>query len=282
MGFRLFYLDASGTKYDFYGAEATRNLARNESNFFTIDLSNQYATLPAGAKLGLRIRETTSYEVRIYLGYDAYNSGQKSGILQVTYGSGTTTTTLATTTTTTTMGTTTTTLAPIGPPVNSENTDTASGNDGYYQVNYNWDGRGYNWLEDGQVYHFRIEYLRPEIPNAGNKYEYQVKVWIFTGGETSSWSAAKLAAFKDVRKTIYDDPLGDSTLHIGNPRIVKTIKAGNSLQLDPGYHVDLERILFGFTQGTGGRTQYITVKDFELFFLKRYPAHFPGEYPDNW
>lgn len=285
MGFRLFYVDGSGTKYDFYGPEATQSLARNQSDFFTIDLSSQYATLPTGAKLGLRIYQKTSYEVRIYLGYDAYNSGIKSGVLRVSYGSETTTTTTTITTTTintTTTTTTTTTLPPTGTPVNSQNTDAASGNDGYYQVNYNWDGRGYNWLEDGQLYHFRIEYLRPEIPNAGNKYDYQIKVWIFTGGEASSWSAAKMALFQDVRQTIYDDELGDATLHIGSPKIAKTIKAGSSLKLDPGYHSDLARILFGFTQGTGGRTQYITVKDFELFFIKRYPSNFPNEYPDNW
>ena len=53
MGFRLFYVDGSGTKYDFYGPEATQSLARNQSDFFTINLSSQYATLPTGAKLGL-------------------------------------------------------------------------------------------------------------------------------------------------------------------------------------------------------------------------------------
>ena len=166
--------------------------------------------------------------------------------------------------------------------MNSDNTDTTSGNDGYYQVNYNWNGQGFNWLEDGQLYHFRIEYLRPEIPNAGNEYEYQIKVWIYSESETSSWSAAKMDFFKDVQGTVYDDPVGDATLHVGSPKIVKTIKAANSLKLDPGDHGDLERILFGFTQGTGGKTQHITVKDFNLFFLKRYPDHFVNEYPDNW
>jgi hypothetical protein len=98
----------------------------------------------------------------------------------------------------------------------------------------------------------------------------------------SSWSAAKMDVFRDVRRNIYDDPLGDSSLHIGSPNMAKTNNLSNSLRLDPVYHADLDRILFGFTQGTGGSTQHITVKNFELFFLRRYPSHFPNEYPDNW
>jgi hypothetical protein len=267
MVFELFYIDGSGNTTNFYttGSGHIVNLGSYDEGFYTLDLSGQSATLPFGAKLGLRIRKvTTSYEVRMAVGYDVDN--QQSGILRVNYGaSGTTTTTTISITTTTSTTTTTTLPSTVGPPMNSVNSDTGSGNDGYYQVNYNWNGQGFNWLEDGQLYHFRIEYLRPEIPNA-----------------TSSWSAAKMEAFKDVRGTVYDDPVGDATLHIGDPKIAKTIKAGNSLQLDTGDHADLERILFGFTQGTGGKTQHITVKDFELFFLKRYPNHFVNEYPDNW
>jgi hypothetical protein len=167
----------------------------------------------------------------------------------------------------------------IGPPVNSENTDTASGSDGYYQVNYNWDGRGLNWLEDGQVYHFRIELVRPNTANIDGYYDYQLKVWIFSESETSSWSADKLGIFKYVRRYINDDYyVSTPALQIGSPQMQKTVKNGNELELEAGYHADLERILFGFTQGTGGQTQFVTVKNFDQFFIKFYPVGFP----DNW
>jgi hypothetical protein len=289
MGFRLFYVDGSGNKYDFSGSEVLRTVNSNAEVLANIDLSGQSATLPSGAKLGLRIYQTTSYEMRIFGGYDVEcgSSRGPSGILQVNYDSTgtptttTTTTTTATSTTSTTSPVTTTTTVAVtlvGSPINSDNTDASSGLDGYYQIDFNWDGRGYNWLEDGQVYHFRIEYLRPTAPDAGNSYQYQIKAWIFSETETASWSAAKLNLFSDVREIIFDDPAGDASLHIGNPQITKTIKTSNSLQLDPGYHADMERILFGFTQGTGGRSQHITVRGFQLYFLKHYPAG----YPDNW
>jgi hypothetical protein len=284
MVFELFYIDGGGNTTNFYTTGSGHIVDVGAEGIYTVDLSGQSTnpTMPTGAKLGLRIRESTSNGVRVSVGYDAEGWGP-SGILRINYGASGTTTTTTTTTPATTSTTTTTTLpSTVGPPMNSDNTDTASGNDGYYQVNYNWNGQGFNWLEDGQLYHFRIEYLRPEIPNGSNEYEYQIKVWIFSEGDAGSWSAAKMDVFKDVQGTVYDDPVGDATLHIGSPQIVKTIKGGNSLKLDPAYHADLERILFGFTQGTGGKTQHITVKDFALFFLKRYPDHFANEYPDNW
>ena len=42
--------------------------------------------------------------------------------------------------------------------------------------------------------------------------------------------------------------------------------------MEQAIHDNLKRILFGFTQGTSGATQNITLRDFELYFLRRYPV----------
>ena len=89
-------------------------------------------------------------------------------------------------------------------------------------------------------------------------YDYQVKVWI----DCATCSAAELAQFEDVR-TDFSGSL---------PDIEKTINEGSSLKIDPADHVDLIRVLFGFTQGTGGATQNITLSNLQLYFLQQYPV----------
>ena len=51
-----------------------------------------------------------------------------------------------------------------------------------------------------------------------------------------------------------------------------TVQNDNSLELSQTMHDDLKRILFGFTQGTGDASQNITLSDFQLYFLRRYPV----------
>ncbi len=147
-------------------------------------------------------------------------------------------------------------------PQNSLNSNSGNGYDGYHQVT----GSSPNWLEDGSLHRFRMELIRPlveaddGIPDG--LYDYQVKIWI----DCATCSAAELAQFEDVK----------ADFSASLPTIEKTINRGNSLKIDPADHMDLLRVLFGFTQGTSSATQNITLRDLELYFLKEYPASYPA------
>jgi hypothetical protein len=143
-------------------------------------------------------------------------------------------------------------------PQNSLNSNAANGYDGYHQVT----GFSPNWLEDGLAHLFRIEMLRPLLddPVGSGLYKYQIKVWIL---KPTDLTASELAQFKDVR----------ADFAAWGPLIKKTIKdTNNPLMLNEIDHEDLKRVLFGFTQGTGGATQNITLRDLELYFLRQYPV----------
>ncbi|MFC1877052.1 LamG-like jellyroll fold domain-containing protein, partial [Thermodesulfobacteriota bacterium] len=141
-------------------------------------------------------------------------------------------------------------------PQNSLNSNAGNGYDGYHQVT----GFNPNWLEDGALHRLRMELIRPLILADDGKvdmvYDYQVKIWI----DCATCSEAELAQFKDVRADF------SGSL----PQIEKTINRGSSLEIDPADHDDLKRVLFGFTQGTGGATQNITLRNFELYFLREF------------
>ena len=70
------------------------------------------------------------------------------------------------------------------------------------------------------------------------------------------------AAYKDTRATYAGT----------DPQVELTINNGNPLQLAESVHLDLNKILFGFTQATGGATQDITLKNLDMRFIKRYPV----------
>jgi len=150
-------------------------------------------------------------------------------------------------------------------PQNSLNSNPGDGLDGYHQVTKALP-LDPNWLEDGAPHKLRMELIRPLLLAEDGKpdavYDYQVKIWI----DCATCSAAELAQFEEVT-TDFSGSL---------PQIEKTIKKGSSLEIDPADHVDLIRVLFGFTQGTGGVTQNITLQNFELYFLKEYPATYPA------
>ena len=92
-------------------------------------------------------------------------------------------------------------------------------------------------------------------PAAAEKfYEYNIKAWIDIGCEDSC-TPAEEAHFRNV-KSVFSD---------WSPKIEKTIL------LPEADHLDFKNFLFGFTQGTGGATQNITLSNFEIYFFKRYP-----------
>ena len=147
-------------------------------------------------------------------------------------------------------------------PQNALNSNSGNGYDGYHQVT----GSNPNWLENGAMHRFRMELIRPLVLAADGDpdtfYDYQVKIWI----DCPTCSAAELAQFEDVR----------ADFSASLPTIEKTINRGNALKLGLADHLDLLRVLFGFTQGTGSATQNITLRDLELYFLKEYPASYPA------
>jgi hypothetical protein len=145
-------------------------------------------------------------------------------------------------------------------PRNSLNSDPGSGNDGYHQVTKALINP--NWLEDGALHRLRMELIRPltlaEDGQVDTDYDYQIKIWIDCDGCTAS----EQAQFQDVR----------ATFTAFSPQIELTVQNGNPLELSQAVHDNLTRVLFGFTQGTGGATQNITLRNLELFFLQQYPV----------
>jgi len=145
-------------------------------------------------------------------------------------------------------------------PMNSLNNDPVSGDDGYYQVEKA--ALDPNWMEDGLLYGVRLELIRPKLPN-GSVYEYQIKAWtVCVDATCADLDATQKANFSDTRAT-YDG---------SDPQIELTLKKGNPLELAESVHQDLKSILFGFTQGTGGATQDITLKNMEMRFNYVYPV----------
>ena len=150
----------------------------------------------------------------------------------------------------------------ITTPLNSLNTEAGSGNDGYHRVAKEVGDP--NWLEDGEIHNLRIELIRPLTPSGDGNYDYQFKIWIDCGGDCSLLTATELEDYRAV--------IGDYTFTASLPQIQKTLKLSNPLEVSPAIHEDLKKILFGFTEGTGGATQNITLSNFELHFLKTYPV----------
>ena len=146
-------------------------------------------------------------------------------------------------------------------PMNSQNTDPGLGDDGYYQVKKTG---LYNWMEDGNCYGVRLELVRPNSPEVG-VYRYQIKAWISSVDADCSGLAS---SYKDTR----------DTYTATDPQIELTIDNGNPLELDSTVHDDLAKILFGFTQGTGGATQDITLKNLDMRFIYTYPSGFPNSW----
>ena len=81
----LMYVNASGTITNFTGTEVTQIVADASDADYTLSLAGQSATIPAGSKLGIRIRATdgTSTSMRVYYGNTASTIGATSGVLIV-------------------------------------------------------------------------------------------------------------------------------------------------------------------------------------------------------
>ena len=148
-------------------------------------------------------------------------------------------------------------------PMNSLNTNPGLGDDGYYQVVKDPSPLVANWMEDGLLYGVRLELIRPKLASGDGNFDYQIKAWVVCVDATcSDLDATQKANFSDVRATYVSS----------DPNIELTLQNGNPLELAASVHQDLKDILFGFTQGTGGVTQDITLKNMEMRFNYIYPV----------
>ncbi len=119
---------------------------------------------------------------------------------------------------------------------------------GYYQGHKNG---SYNWLEDGELHNMRIEIDRSDKPAGGGSGLYKTKVWI----DCKNCTDDELKNYKDITQNFTDKP----------PRI-DTSSA--PVELSATDHRNMDRILFGFTEATGGKTQIVHLTNFKIFFPK--------------
>jgi hypothetical protein len=126
----------------------------------------------------------------------------------------------------------------------------------------NSDGAGngfkiYNFGASGSL-SFRIEIDRVDVPDANpanpNSGMYKIRVW--------------LTPLNANRKDLNGAYFNDTSIKYNNtgddaPTFQKTIS------LDSGWHNKFDRILFGWTQGTGGSTQVVNITNFKIDFKNK-------------
>ncbi|HOW56840.1 MAG TPA: BACON domain-containing protein, partial [Smithellaceae bacterium] len=111
-------------------------------------------------------------------------------------------------------------------------------------------GGTYNWMEDGQYHRVRIEALR-----TSSSQTYQVKAWVDCEESASPYTACPASEyiyFQDVYS-----PYNNSSYP---PKINRTQQLSSTL------NSLFDQILFGFTEGTGGSTQHISISNFAIYF----------------
>jgi len=139
-----------------------------------------------------------------------------------------------------------------GSGLNSSNPGTADPLSGYYQGPAKKPGGTYNWMENGVPHTFRIEIDR--LTNADGTGSYTTRAWVDFDG--TSCSTDQATHFQDVVNAFTDIP----------PQINRTVT------LSAADHLLMDRILFGFTEATGGATQIATITNFLIYFPKTPPA----------
>ncbi len=106
-----------------------------------------------------------------------------------------------------------------------------------------------NWMEDGHPYSVRIEIIRVSSGTTGL---YKLTGWIYRDDALP----AALTQYRDLTSPY------TSTA----PQITRTVT------LSAADHNALSQVFFGFTEGTGGANQNITVSNFNAFFPTACPA----------
>lgn len=124
-------------------------------------------------------------------------------------------------------------------PVNSYNfTGDADGWDGYAERS-----GSSNWFKGGSRGYIRYELDRPTTANTDGNYVYTERAWIYTGTDTRPSNYSNCTATMSAA-----------------PTLVRTFA------LSPALHAQLQKVFFGWTEGTGGATQIVTLSNFLLTF----------------
>jgi hypothetical protein len=140
-------------------------------------------------------------------------------------------------------------------PVNS-----TPGDGGYCQRlngKVNVGGTTYNWMEDGQTHRVRVEVRRPVRDVAGS-YPYEIKAWVdceqpcCSGSTCTSCPESEIAKFQNIFAPYTNESFP--------PKISRTV------QLSAADHANFEKMIFGWTEGTGGATQNILISNIKLYF----------------
>jgi hypothetical protein len=113
-------------------------------------------------------------------------------------------------------------------------------------------------MEDGNTHRVRIEVTRATVPS-GSTYPYNIKAWVDCEGSCCSGStcsatcpAGELTAFQNIFSAYTNTSYP--------PKINRTV------QLSSTDHSNFEKMIFGWTEGTGGATQNIEISNFKIHF----------------
>jgi hypothetical protein len=163
-----------------------------------------------------------------------------------------------------------------GPP----NSTSGDGTGGYCQRTGGKVG-SYNWMEDGQTHLARVEVTRATSA-VGGTYAYNIKAWIdceavcitdgssctncCSGTSCNSCTAYEINNFQNIFDQYYDS---------ANPRPWSAPpKINRTVQLSAADHANFNKILFGFTEGTGGAVQNILISNFRIYFPGSLPCYY--------
>lgn len=123
-------------------------------------------------------------------------------------------------------------------PYNSYSFDRAGdGWDGYYYR----PGGDAIWMERGDLYRARYDLDRPSTANAEGNYVYTARAWVKKSTDTFAAGMTNCSL--------------DNT---DAPSLIRTFA------LSAAQHAQLNKYIFGFTQGTGAATQFVTLSNFYL------------------
>lgn len=145
-------------------------------------------------------------------------------------------------------------------PMNSLDTgNDGTGNYGYYYRYGSGSGaNGREWLQDGGLHKYRYEMVRSTSPNAEGNYAYKLRSWVKRPSDS------------------FPTGLDNTTLDYDAPPDMWW-----SLTLSPTQHALMDKIFFGWTEGTGAETQLVTLSKFALNFRGN-EAAVPQDYTAGW
>ncbi len=146
-------------------------------------------------------------------------------------------------------------------PVNSAAGD---GRGGYCQRTGGKVG-SFNWMEDGQTHRVRVEVTRA-TEAVGGVYSYNIKAWV--GCEEACCSGSTCTSCPENEITNFQNVFSPYINALFPPKINRTV------QLSAADHANFEKMIFGFTQGTGGATQNIVISNFKIFYPCSVPCNF--------